>query len=261
MHVKPRRIRALLAGAGMLLAAGAAHAGPIYSIELDHKDFKQNAAGGKIFGLDASYDAMSGDLRYEYVSQKKNDSFWLVLSTGAQPRGDGKNTDQYAILFGDIMSERLWAYQYDGKNAPTSWNTQPLLAYWEDGTPGLSVDSGPGKGRQTVSININVAQLNAKDPDGNPDTRWEGIQFAENIGIWHHNSTAPIFGSGDRINEYKPNGCVRVQGKRHCGKAGWFDTIGDDGLPTDVTDVPEPATLSMLGLGALLLGARRHRRA
>ena len=244
----------LLAGAASVQAAPMAYNFTV----TDPGGSPGHAKGGKILSVDTTYDradstfSWSHTIRDKKDAGKEHDSFWLVVSDGPNPKGTPR---EYAILFGDLVSNTLWAYEYNGLNKSNSWDDPGnLLAVWGDlSAPVLSggdVEYTPGAplaisrdGRnQTVSFSIDVAGINAR-PYG---SEWSGISFGESIGVWFHpgrNTTLTVDAADSGLASYSST-------------AGWFD-----GKDFATTPVPEPTTLSILGIGALAFAGVRRRAA
>ncbi len=156
------------------------------------------------------------------------DGFWLVVNNGPNPKSS--NVNELAIMYGDLDTNTLTTYVYNGQNSANSWNNPGIY---------LQTDSFVSDSN-SFSIDINAAAINAWS--ASPD--YTGISFDENIGIWFHISRGSNFSYlGDEIASYS------------FAQQGWYDKAN---LTT--TTVPEPASISilLLGLAGVIAGRRRR---
>lgn len=192
-----------------------------------------------------------------------NDGFWLVASTGENPK---YNTEEYAILYGDLTTNRITAYVYDGENSANSFQTSDFLGSFE----APFVDMGGGM----VQFDLDVAAINGAF--NTPE--WEGVQIGNQAGIWFHQSTGSDFSYGangelldysfgsemwldrgfDLTFEYASVDCNDLlQGAgfgNSCAPTGLTPGIGLSG-----GSVPVPGGLAFILIGAAGFAARRRK--
>ncbi len=145
-------------------------------------------------GVWNAYDSNNETYSARFRSDQGNDGFWLVVSAGDNPRGNGSD---YAILYGDLETNRITAYSYDGTGGNGSFNTGTLL-----GTFDGAFESGGTHARhgyETTQFTIDVAGINgALGPD------FEGVQLGDESGIWFHQTQGSDFtyGADGSITDY-----------------------------------------------------------
>ena len=200
------------------------------------------------------------------------EGFFLVLNNGPMPIGmDGT----YAILYFEAISQAspvMTAYAYNGENGADSFfdgaapvgNQAPDPIISSRNSPGLitAATSVDNPGGRTLSFTIDTSAINSHSPLYGNDADWEGIGFDENIGIWLHpySHLTPAYNE-DHFLVPDPHGTSWLtwgdypdQGEQFHG---WFDATD---LPADV-DIPEPASLALIGLSALAVLGRGRRNA
>lgn len=157
------------------------------------------------------------------------DGFWLVVNNGPNPKKS--NVNELAIMYGDMKTNTLTTYVYNGLNSANSYKTTDYLQ-----TDTFSSDSN------SLSIDIDVSAINS----WSRDPAYSGVSFDEKIGIWFHISTGSTFtGLTDSgFTDYS------------FASQGWYDK---DNL--DATTVSEPGSLALLGLGLVGLASYRRRKA
>ena len=156
------------------------------------------------------------------------DGFWLVVNGGGNPKT--ANVNELAIMYGDMATNTLTTYVYNGANNSNSWSNPGIYLQTDSFT--TTSDS--------LSLAIDATAINAWAGGD-----YTGISYADKIGIWFHISTGSNF-------SYGPGGELTSYGY---ASQGWYDTPS---LSTTV--VPEPALTALLGLGLISLGAAGRRR-
>jgi hypothetical protein len=203
------------------------------------------------------------------------DGAWLVLTDGAMPKASPYEVPIYYLDW-KSGTNRIVAQGYDGTVADGG---NPWFGSWENR---ISVTNGTGY--QQISYTLNLAGINAYDPNGSVAGQgdWKGGDFANNVGVWFHwfdqdatnKVTYTAQGSGYKINHvgyttesyYDTGGCgnaTTITGTPTGGQAGndaggvncnaYGPGSGGGG------SVPAPGIVLMLGLGLAVLGAKRRK--
>lgn len=227
---------------GLALAAGLFSAtqasATTYHYEINNPPGSDNA--GDVTFFSATYNDVSQQLSWSSTIQTANgnlaNGFWLVLSDGPNPKNQ---VDEYAILYGDGLSGNLTSYVYSGENNAASWQTEAFL---ESFVGALNVDSSV-LDEVTFSFSIDASNINGYA--NNAD--WDGVAFAEKIGIWYH--PAVFGGNGPTYDQANELLSFPV------AEGGWFDTSGQ--TTTTVVPVPAAAWLFVGGLVGLAGVSRR----
>jgi hypothetical protein len=251
-------LKTIVALTGLALASSAlATTDPIYTYSYNGTGIPAGGYGTNISSWRASYDSsgardllsLSVSMGHQDVS---NDGFWFVLNAGGNPVG---TPNELPIFFGDIANNRITAYVYDGQNASSSWSTQRFLGSFAN----AFTTSG-----SNFNFTLDVTTINSL----NLGVNWRGAGFSDEIGIWYH----PFDAAQISYNNYGQISAFRS------GASGYFDTgalrttrscpAGSSLTPAgrcatgNTSNVPEPGSLAILGLGFIGVGyATRRRRA
>ena len=271
MSVHTTRL-ALLGAAILLLNAGSAWAGPLYSWNWSFGDAGSvSHDGGRINWIQSTFDTNTNRLawygNFGDGSALRTDGFTLALRTGASPR----NVDGEVVqIFFDAKKNVsfpgqipvLTAYGYNGLGDFSSYldgapgggiQTPDRIA--SSALPGVSdwvhdlVSVGNGDGSRTIGFDIDVSALIGHQPLWPGSGDWTGTGYGESIGAYMQTFAT--------LNSRYEDGYLSYWNRASEGH------LEVSSAPTEtVTDpVPEPATLTLLGLGvAGLFGSRFRRR-
>ena len=268
------RIAAAAAFAALAGASTGASA-TVYSFE----DSSGRWTGGGILteSFSASYDTDRQLLDFSATvngsaSHATADGFWLVLSDGPNPK---THVNEYAILYGDAVNNRLTAYVYDGVNSADSYRDvrRYITSY-----SGVLDYTDLGGGRSSFSVSgLDVSTINAYTPWFGGTNDWDGVAFGENIGVWFHPAMMDSLTyactllvkfnhevqgwydfAGQPTNSGGTSGGGGSTGGPSTGggsTGGGSTGAGSTGGSSGATPVPEPAALGLLLLGMLGLAA------
>ena len=239
------KLSSIIKGAtvGLLLSSGSAFA-TVWEYEINNPPGNANA--GDITNVSTSYNDITSDFSWEATFDPSPNAnaylptgFWLVVSDGENPKNDA---NEYAILYGDTLTNTLTAYVYSGQNNANSWNNPGEFIASYTGMLDVT-DAG---GQRTIGFDMNALGINAftpttPAPDGND---WDGVAFGSQIGIWFH----PFVHTLGQIT-YDEEGRITSFGTN---ATGWYDTAFRQ------TEIPTPLTLSLMLVG--LVGLRRLKR-
>jgi MYXO-CTERM domain-containing protein len=246
--------------------------------------FVSSAASASVFAIDYhdagvwnAYDAGNETYGMKFRSDLGNDGFWLVVTDGDNPKGDGSTN---AILYGDLVNNRITAYTYNGENNANSFETGQLLGTYEN------VFSSGGQhhryGYDMTMFNLDVAGINnAFGPD------FDGVTIGEDAGIWFHQSEGSNFtyGADGSILDYtftdqtwldRGNDAAREFSMVNCATGGvnpdrfaptYLDSCGATqisgggvvGSSSGGGSVPAPGGLALVLVGLAGLGRMRRR--
>lgn len=145
-------------------------------------------------GVWNAYDDQNEVYAMKYRSDQGKDGFWLVVSDGDNPKGNG--TD-YAILYGDRAENRITAYTYTGANNSDSYETGTYLGTYD----GVFQDGGIDRkrGYELTMFSLDVGAIN--DAFGGD---WKGVVLGAETGIWFHESAGSNFSydADGKITDY-----------------------------------------------------------
>ncbi len=226
-------------------------------------------------GIWSSFDTENDIYSLRFRSDLGKDGFYLVVTNGDNPKGDG---DNYAILYGDRDSNRITAYTYDGDNNAESFQSGTLLGTFEN----AFVDIGPHSrhGYDQTGFNLDVSDINSAFGGD-----WKGIIQGPETGIWFHQTSDSEFTYGadgsivdyafsdtlyfDRGNDDSfiraPANCTANSGSTssRCSPTSFIannNVFGDStGGGSGGGSVPAPGGLAIVLIGLLGLGRMRSR--
>ncbi|MDY6940305.1 MAG: PEP-CTERM sorting domain-containing protein [Cyanobacteriota bacterium] len=235
------------------------------------KDLDNGAGNGGILSVQNSlgyhksvtttFDDVNNILTWDSVFQKKGDKTpqggWLVVTDGPNPK---YLEQEYAIFYMDGITGTLSAYAYNGENNSGSFQDNAFLGSWDNAVN--IVDEGNERSMNfSVDVssifdvdNINALSANADRTKLDGDM-WKGTGFGEELGIWFH-------ATGNPNATYNEDGTL----KQFTNGSSWFDSEGGSLHATQIVTepvaaaVPEPATMSLLGIGVVGLGASSLKR-
>ncbi|GEM_PF-1083786 len=237
-------------------------------------------------GVWNAYDSENESYAMKFRSDQGKDGFWLVVTDGDNPKGDGSS---HAILYGDLENNRITAYTYEGTNSANSYRTGTLLGTYDN------VFSSGGTharyGYELTQFSLDVSQINnAIGGD------FDGVAIGPQAGIWFHQSEGSDFsyGADGSITNYAfdnqmwldtGNDATRHVGTVDCstgqsarpnylnscdstqvsgglvnnfsGGSNQGTTVG--GTSTGGGSVPAPGGLALLLVGIAALGRKLHR--
>ena len=244
-----------------------------------------SAASASIFTIDyhdtgvwQAYDADNEAYAMKFRSDQGKDGFWLVVTDGANPKGDGTTN---AILYGDLANNKVTAYTYNGENNSNSYEAGTLLGTYENVFS--SGGTHPTYGYDMTMFSLDVSGINnALGAD------FDGVTLGEQAGIWFHQSdgsqftygadgsitdysfTSQMFldGGGDATRVHAAVDCSAGETARQnyldsCGSSeiGGGGVVGSSsgGTSSGGGSVPAPGGLALLLVGLAGLGRMRLR--
>lgn len=224
--------------AKMLLAAGALTVASfsqaaIYQFEDNGANSGNAGFGDRLESISSTFNSdteqFTWDVTFNAAGAGAVDGFWLVVNNGPNPKSS--NVNELAIMYGDLSTQTLSTYVYNGQNNANSINTPGILLQTD--TFSVSADS--------FSIDIDATVINSWAGGS-----YTGISYDENIGIWFHVSTGSTF-------EYDEDGNIT---NFSFSNQGWYDKA----WLTTTTHVSESGVFALLGLGLMGLASVRKRK-
>ncbi len=193
----------------------------------------QNAAAGHIDSVNATYDPSAQNFGWDVTFSENNgylpNGFWLVVSDGENPKN---NVNEYSILYADTVNNVVSAYLYNGQNSSNSWNTPGEFIKTYQGVLNV-VDSA---NTRTISMNLDVSDINNYTPANGDPNDWDGVSFDENIGVWFH----PV----NLVNvAYNPDNSLSAFSYN---RSGWYDTANQN---ANTVSTPLPGGLLLFLVG------------
>ena len=109
----------------LLFVASASHATLFV-----YEDLNANtggAIGDRIDTVAGSYNDVSQRFTWDVKMNSSNyiDGFWLVVNNGPNPKSS--NVNELAIMYGDLATNTLTTYVYNGQNRSNSWYTPGIF--------------------------------------------------------------------------------------------------------------------------------------
>lgn len=138
-------------------------------------------------GVWNAYDTETETYAMKFRSDLGKDGFWLVVTDGDNPKGDGQS---HAILYGDLNNNKITAYTYDGDNSSNSYETGVLLGTYENAFSSGGTHSRYGY--DLTMFSLDVSGINGLLGDG-----FDGVVLGEKSGIWFHQSAGSNFSYGE----------------------------------------------------------------
>lgn len=219
----------------MLLAFGAfalASWGNAAVYQFEENNVDNGGFGDWVETISSTYnsdsDRFTWDVTFNGAGAAGVDGFWLVVNNGPNPKASDVN--ELAIIYGDMSTQTMSTYVYNGENNINSINTPGILLQTD--TFSVSADS--------FSIDIDATTINAWAGGS-----YTGIAYDESIGIWFHVATGSQF-------TYDANGNIV---DFSFGQQGWFDAEN-----LIAKNVSESGGFALLGLGLIGLTAMRKRK-
>lgn len=219
-----KKITQAAALAALLAGSATASAGMLYEYERGAGNFG-GQSGMSYDSISASYNTYSEEFAFtvDYNGQEA-DGGWLVVSPGPNPKGI---TSELGIAYFDAASGNVWLYAYNGANNNASYQETDFLGFFE--------------GAYTTSNGVGTLAFDATDAQAGLET---GFAFGENIGIWFHPSLGTnMVGDEEGLNQYTYTA------------QGWYDSRNES---ANGTQIPEPSSMLLAGLGLGVMGLRRR---
>lgn len=186
-------------------------------------------------------------LDYEIWTPASDD----VVRTGYSP---ALNADNFTVSAHVKLQGLAWNYRaVVSSSAFTPYESKGYIIYagggdlweaWLATTDGLWVVQGP----QVTYDNWNVVSLTYDDATGQVDFYVNGYTYTQNIRAYN------------ALNDFVANDWAdfRIGSSGNASADGGYYLIGDIDQVQYTNNIPEPATLALLGLGGLLLSRKRR---
>jgi len=211
-------------------------------------------------GVWSAYDTDTQAYSMKFASDQNKDGFWLVVTDGDNPKGDGSS---HAILYGDIENNQITAYTYNGANSADSYEAGTLLGTYENA---FTTSDG------FTMFSLDVSDINTSE--------FDGVAIGEKAGIWFHQSAGSDFsyGADGSISDYTFSNQMwldrgnddtffrdRAGLEAHCAvRDSYFcgdgtqlvSTTGSSSSSSGGGSVPAPGGLALILVGLACLGRK-----
>lgn len=213
--------------AALLAGSATASAGVLYEYNRGAGNFG-GSTGMSYNSISTSYNTFNDEFSFsvDYNGQAA-DGGWLVVSPGPNPKGV---TDELGIAYFDAATGDVWLYAYNGENNNASYQSTDFLGYYA--------------GAYSTDGSVGTLAFDATDANAMLET---GFAFGAELGVWFHPSLGTnMVGDANGLDSYT------------FASQGWWDTRD---LTTNGTQIPEPSSMLLAGLGLGIMGLRRRLKA
>ncbi len=260
-------------GLGLVaLASGSVLAGPVQTFHwMDGDPGTVDQRGGRINWIETEFDSDNQTLRWTgnfgNHTRLRTDGFTLAISGGSSPKHAAGDValfyfdSNYGPASSPLDQPVLTAYTYngnvdmytatsymDGSGATGTQDPDPIASSAVPGANDWVEDlffRAEADGSRTMGFEIDVSSIIGHTPL-HPASNWTGTGFGEEIGMWMQTYT--------NLNTDYEDGYVTGW------NSGFSGSLELGNMQTAADPVPEPATLTLFGLGAAGFFGRRLRR-